>query len=410
MQQLHLNKPRILVKRKRENKWLYLLPLLFLGASFGVGKAMFRPEAVIVEPESTATADPETDDSLIQIDASMPRTEICPLNGGKYTVPERESWSTRRPLAVMIENSQEARPQSGLSKADIVFEAVAEGGITRFMAMYYCDAQKEDVLLAPIRSARVYYILLASGFNRPMYVHVGGANAESTPETNALAQLGSFGWNSQNDINQFSVGFPTFSRSYNRLPGKEVATEHTMVTTTEKLWAVATKRGWTNMSPETVVNKKTVPGTDWQAGYDGWTFVDGTSKASQQTVSYDFWNLAGFGVTWNYDATTNTYIRSNGGQVQTDLNNGAQLAFSNVVVLFVRERGPLNEEKHLLYDLISKGDGFLYADGVAKELKWSKASREAELIFTDTAGKNLELTRGKVWVSIVPDGNKVSTN
>jgi hypothetical protein len=409
MQQLHLNQSQPLVRKKRENKLLYLLPLVFLGLSFGLGKVFFKPKIVAVEPEPTdALEEVVADESLIQVDASMPRTEICPLNGAKYTAPEREAWATRRPLAVMIENSQEARPQSGLSKADVVFEAVAEGGITRFMALYYCDAQKVDVLLAPIRSARVYYIALASGFNRPMYVHVGGANAESTPETNALAQLGTFGWNSQNDINQFSVGYPTFIRDYNRIPGVEVATEHTMTTTTEKLWTVAAKRGWTNMSPDTVVNKKTVPGADWQTGYDGWSFADGASQATSQTVSYDFWSMSGFSVAWNYDAASNSYTRSNGGQAQNDLNTGKPLAFTNVVVLLVNERGPLNEEKHMLYDVVGKGNGYLFANGVAKEIKWSKASREAELEFNDATGKAVELARGKIWVSIVPDDNKIS--
>lgn len=391
----------------RENKLFYALPLVFLLLSFAAGKFIFKPKFVVDSQSSsgenqTAESSITQEGSLLQLDSSMPRNEVCPLNGEKYTTLEKEAWEKRRPLAVMIENSQDARPQSGLSKADIVFELVAEGGITRFMAMYYCDAQKDDVLLAPIRSARTYYINLASGFNQPMYVHVGGANDDSTPETHALNQIDSYGWAQNNDINQFSVGYPTFIRDYNRLPGKEVATEHTMTTTTEKLWAVAKKRGWTNMSPDTVVKKKTVPGTNWADGYQGFKVGELSTGSDKQTVSYDFWNTPGFNVSWSYDPTSNSYLRSNGGQQQVDLNNNQPLAFRNVVVMFAKERGPLNESKHMMYDVIGSGDGLLFAGGKATPITWEKKTRESELTFSKP------IQPGKVWVSVLKIGNKVS--
>lgn len=392
---------------KKESKFYYVIPLLLLIVSFTAGKFIFKPKLTVVADnqnteKQTENSKNETEGSLLQIDSSMARTEACPLNGEKYTTVEKQAWQQRRPLAVMIENSQDARPQSGLSKADIVFELVAEGGITRFMAMYYCDAQKDDVLLAPIRSARTYYINLASGFNRPMYVHVGGANDDSTPETHALNQIESYGWAQNNDINQFSVGYPTFIRDYNRIPGKEIATEHTMTTTTEKLWAVAKKRGWTNMSPDTVVKKTTVPGTDWAEGYTGWDFAEMTPSSSEQTVSYDFWGTPGFEVSWKYDKDSNAYIRSNGKVVQKDLNSDAPLAFRNVVVMFAKERGPLNEVKHMMYDVIGKGEGILFSGGSATPITWEKKTRESELTFSKP------LQPGKVWVSVIKIGNKVT--
>ena len=115
------------------------------------------------------------------------------------------------------------------------FEAVAEGGVTRFMGLFYCAVQAQDTTLAPVRSARTYFVDWASGFNRPLYVHVGGANHQG--QQNALGQIADYGWALENDLNQFSIGYPTFVRNAARLD-KEVATEHTMETTTEKLWAV----------------------------------------------------------------------------------------------------------------------------------------------------------------------------
>jgi len=82
-----------------------------------------------------------------KIDASAPKTEECPINGKMFTKAEREIWEKRRPLTVMIENHEESRPQSGLSSADVIYEAIAEGGITRFMGVFYCGASAEEVML-----------------------------------------------------------------------------------------------------------------------------------------------------------------------------------------------------------------------------------------------------------------------
>ncbi len=394
---------------KKKQSILYLIPLILLLISFFSGSLIFKAKTVVTTTETEPTENTETEDSLLKIDASMPKDQICPLNGAMYTLTEKEAWSTRRPLAVMIENTPEARPQSGLANADIVFEAVAEGGITRFMPIFYCDVQSEEVTLAPIRSARTYYINLASGFNRPMYVHVGGANDESTPATHALNQLSEYGWNGENDINQFSVGYPTFIRDYNRIPGKEIATEHTMTTSTEKLWAVASKRGWTNMSPELKVGKKTLAASDWADGYTGWTFADGVAGTTAQTISYEFWTgTTDYAVSWKYDPSTNLYTRYTGGAVHTDLNNGQAITMSNVVVMYTKETGPLNEKKHMMYDVIGKGDATIFHNGVAEKVTWSKKTRESELEFLDKSGTAISLTRGKVWVSVVAIGTDIS--
>src|SRR3990172_7795880 len=88
----------------------------------------------------------------------LPKTEECPINGGKFTKIEKGIWETRRPLAAMIENHVDSRPASGISKADVVYEAVAEGGITRFLAIFYCGVAASEVKIAPVRSARIYFV------------------------------------------------------------------------------------------------------------------------------------------------------------------------------------------------------------------------------------------------------------
>lgn len=343
-------------------------------------------------------APPEEVEGL-NIDPGEAKDQACPLDGAMYTKTEKDVWVTRRPLAVMIENHPEARPQSGLNRADVVFEALAEGGVTRFMALFYCDAVRNEVTLAPIRSARTNYVDWASGFNKPLYVHVGGANLPGP--VNALGQLSDYGWVGQNDINQFSVGYPTFVRNYNRIEGKEIATEHTMVTTTEKLWAVGTKRQWTNTDPK---------GVEWSAGYTGWSFADGEpGKGTVNTLAYEFWEGdTDYSVKWDYDKTSNTYLRTMAGEAHKDLDTQKQIAVSNVVVLNIKSK-VVDELKHMLYNTQGTGTATLFKNGEAVEVNWSKPKRESELVFTDKKGKPVEFVKGKIWVSAVdPTAGKVT--
>ncbi len=187
----------------------------------------------------------KNDYDAVTFDGNAERTESCPLNGVKYSKKQRQWWEEHRPLGVMIENHQEARPQSGISFADVTYEAVAEGGITRTMNVFYCQ---DGGIVGPVRSARTYFLDYISEYgDHPLYVHVGGANTSGP--ANALGQIDDYGWSSYNDINQFSVGFPTFKRDESRL-GHEVATEHTMYSTTSKLWAVGKSRGLTDKNKE----------------------------------------------------------------------------------------------------------------------------------------------------------------
>lgn len=344
--------------------------------------------------------------SLLAIQPGEPKDQPCPLNGKLYTATEKAAWEKRRPLFVMIENTPDSRPQSGLSQADIVFEAVAESGITRFGAMFYCGVQKEDTILAPIRSARTYFINMASAFNRPLYVHVGGANLPGPSD--ALGQINDYGWALRNDLNQFSIGYPTFVRNYNRIEGKDIATEHTMETSTERLWAIGEKRGWTNMSPDEKSGKKVIPGTDWKAGFTGWEFADGQATGSVNTISYEFWSgYDTYAVNWTYDPASNQYKRSQGGEAHLDLNNDEQISASNVIVFLTTEKGPINEKKHMLYDIEGTGEAWLFQNGEAKKIAWSKKTRESEFAFTEK-GKPVTFTRGLTWISVVSKTNEVA--
>lgn len=333
---------------------------------------------------------PKAGEGKVDVAANLPKTESCPLNGKMYTKPERESWETRTPLAVMIENHPDARPQSGLSNSDVVFEAVAEGGITRYMAMFYCDVQAKDVIVAPVRSARTYFIDWASSYQLPLYVHVGGANLPGPSD--ALGQLEKYKWVGNNDLNQFSIGFPTFVRNYDRVQlgdGKELATEHTMETSTERLWEYAKE-------------EREITVWEGKSKFKPWDFKDDAEEKGDKTkISHEFWeDYKQFAVEWSFDAASNAYARSIGGVADTDNNNSQQIYAKNVVVLFTTEKGPINENKHMLYGTVGTGKALIFQDGKAVQATWQKSSREAPLQFL-VGGKPAKFNRGLTWISVV---------
>ena len=380
---------------------VYLLSAGIAYAVFTVANSGIIFTSPLTDTAGNSAADNNNRKALIEVTGS--KSEACPLNGAQFTKAEKNIWDSRRPLAVMIENHLEARPQSGLSDADIIYEAVAEGGITRFMALYYCQAAAYETTLGPIRSARTYFIDWASEYNLPLYTHVGGANTPGP--ANALGQLGNYDWSGANDLNQFSIGYPTFWRDYERL-GRTVATEHTMYSTTEKLWAVGAKRGFTNLDPEE---------NNWLDDFTPWKFAQAevslAGRGAVQSISYPFWEYTDYDVTWQYNQENNLYQRFNAGQPHQDLNTGQQLTAKNLVVQLATERKANDgypDNVHLLYGTIGKGKAYIFKDGQAIEGSWAKAKRLSRTIFSDAQGKEILFNPGKIWISVLPLGTKVT--
>lgn len=338
----------------------------------------------------------------VLFDESLPKTQPCPLNGAKYSTQQEKWWQGHRPLGVMIENHTEARPQSGLSSADVVYEAVAEGGITRFLAIYYCqDAE----FVGPVRSARTYFIDFLSGYGpNPLYAHVGGANTPGPAD--ALGQISTYGWQGYNDLNQFSIGFPVYVRDYDRL-GRTVATEHTVYSGTSKLWDYAERnRKLTNEDEE---------GNAWDENYTPYTFKEDAkadARPAAQTVSYEFWDgYADFAVSWKYDKATNNYLRSNGGAAHIDLNNKRQIAAKNVVILFMREsraNDGYEGNLHMLYGTKGTGKAVIFQDGEEIEGTWSKRDRTSQLLIKDNRGQDIEFNPGLIWFSVVAPNTAIT--
>lgn len=349
----------------------------------------------VPEPKKTTTGG-------IAFDDSLPKTEPCPLNGVLYSKQQRQWWEKHRPLGVMIENHEESRPQSGISSADIVYEAVAEGGITRMLNVFYCQ---DASTVGPVRSARTYYLDFISEYgDYPLYAHVGGANTDGPAD--ALGQIGTYGWQNYNDLNQFSIGFPIFVRDYDRL-GRTVATEHTVYSSTTKLWDYAAKtRKLTN------VNEK---GAKWDTKFIPYTFKEdeaASARPATQTISYDFWSGYGaYSVLWTYDKASNVYLRTNGGKPHLDLNTKKQLAPHNVVILFMKEsraNDGYEGNLHMLYGTKGTGKAKIFMDGKEIDGTWSKKSRIDHLYIKDNRGKDIEFNKGQIWFSVIAPGSEIA--
>ncbi len=353
----------------------------------------FWPSSGLLSPQGNLG------DSSPTIDPGEPKTEMCPLNGGMYTKTEKALWEERRPLTAMIENHLEARPQSGLSKADIVYEAIAEGGITRFMAVYYCDAAFGDLTIGPVRSARTYFLDWASEYSfNPLYLHVGGGNTPN--KADALGQIIDYGWSGENDLNQFGLSVKECAREYART-GESRATEHTMYCYTESLWKLADKRGWAATDQD---------GDDWDDTFTSWEFAKKSLSGadSATSVTFDFWDdFSQYTVNWNYNSDKGVYLRKNGGKDHIDFTTGEILSATTVIIQFVTETGPIDEVKHMLYGTIDDGKALAFTQGQVQELTWEKTKRTTRTIFYDEDDDEYQFQPGKIWIEIVPKGNSI---
>ncbi|MCX7928629.1 MAG: DUF3048 domain-containing protein [Patescibacteria group bacterium] len=380
---------------------------------FGISWMIFNS----LEVDSKVLNLVENLNSKQKIDSSLPKTEECPLNGQMFTLTEKQIWEERRPIVAIIENHEDSRPQSGLGSADIVYEAVAEGGITRFLAVMYCDIAYAGVKIGPIRSARVYFINWAAEYgDSPLFVHVGGANnicrncpggvkpvGQISKEVDAFKMLDKLGWRGARR-NAFdggtNVGYPIMVRDVNRL-NREVAWEHTFVGFTDKIYEEAKARGFSAIGEN---------GKAWDANFVMWRFSDNNPILYPKTsrISFGFWqNKPNYDVFWEYDASSNSYKRFNGGVRHVDHETGEQISAQNLLIQFVKERGPVDNEGHMFYQNIGKGKGLLFQNGDVIDIIWEKANQFSRTRYYDKMGKEVSFVRGKIWIEAVPDGNKI---
>ncbi|MDZ4717046.1 MAG: DUF3048 domain-containing protein [Roseiflexaceae bacterium] len=307
---------------------------------------------------------------------------VAPLPTTKLVSPAAQGISSlargtiaKRPYAVMIDNHPNAYPQTGLGSATVVFEALAEYGITRYMAIYVTGVTDELPSLGPVRSARLYFVQWAMGF-KALYAHAGGSPQalQLLETTNAVVNL---------DALKRSGG-AYFARNSKR------SAPHNLFTSTDALTRAASKLNASDLSDSEEIGylfKADAPGS---AG----------NPATQLGYFFIYKEEA---VGWSYDAASNSYLRLRRGKPGLD-SGGQQLRTRNVVVMEVKERKVQNDPKgRIEQDVIGSGPARIFLDGIQVEATWKKDIATAPLRFFLADGSEAQFNNGQIWISAVPN-------
>lgn len=309
-----------------------------------------------------------------------------PITGEIVPAKDAASWIQNRPIAVMINNHVDARPQSGLIYADLVYEVVAEGGITRYVA-FFLDNIPEKV--GPVRSTREYYLVLVKEIGDAMLMHEGWSpQALEAIET----------W----PVRSLQRGGASAVANWRDNP-RDVAVEHTLYTDLKKAFDYGEETlGWSG--------KKEI--TMWQFKDDAPAEERG-NVGVEKPITIDFWYSGDYSSIWKYNPETNMYLRFVGydvegnpiplmDQEQTD----KQVQVKDLIVQFATESSIEGDAKNRLeYELIGSNSALVFMDGNVIQATWAKDSRDGRTLFYDTDGNEIQFNRGKIWVSIVPDRN-----
>lgn len=287
---------------------------------------------------------------------------------------ERKADAESRAFGVMIENLPETRPQSGLSAASVVYEALAEGGSTRFLAVYPMTLAGVP-RLGPVRSVRPYYVEWLSEYDGAI-VHAGGS-------PDALRMIQNDGILDVNGIGGEAKHFWR-DRGY--------AAPHNLFTSSDNLSSALDGREQRN------------------ASLAPWTFKDDTSlearPADDQYIRVKFSGLA-FETEFRYRSATNTYARFNAGKPHTEANTGEQLQAKNVIVQIIPKVLAIGEKGRLTLDVHGDGRALIFLDGGMNVGTWRKADRTGRTEFFFEDGTPAQLNRGTTWVEVVPEDKAV---
>lgn len=270
--------------------------------------------------------------------------------------------------AIMIENSPDARPQSGLKAAEVVFEAIAEGGITRFLALYQVNKPQ---LIGPVRSLREYYVDWLTPF-KPSVAHVGGSARALETVRNG----------SYRDLDQFFNGSFYWRASDRYAP-------HNVYTSFEKLDALNAKKGFT-VSEADVFTRK-IPKLKPKQ-------VPEVTKVNLK-ISGALYN-----VNYNYDATSNTYIRQVGGKNHLDREAG-QIAPNAVIAIMTDMRKVMEDGYREQITTIGSGKAYVFQNGQLIEATWKKPSQNQQIRFYDAEDKEIAINAGQAWITAIPNGS-----
>lgn len=286
----------------------------------------------------------------------------------------------KRPVAVMINNVEDALPQYGISQADVIFELPVEGDLTRLMALYADYTQVPDI--CAIRSCRYYYPAIAKGFDA-FYVHWG---IDQTVESYVKSIQPDKYDGMSNDGGLFGRDSARRSAGY--------SLEHTGYFKGTKFASVVDSSG------DRVALKDAKKGTAFKFVDYGKLVTPTGGTCNSVAIRFGACNSK-----FTYNAETNTYYKSMNGHKHVDGKTGEQLSFTNVFVLetSISVRDSIGH-KNLNWQGSSSAKGYYISNGAVQRIRWSQSSESSYLKFYDENGNELEINRGKSYIAYTYSG------
>lgn len=356
---------------RRKLAVIFLFLVVFLSACGDKEEQIATPEPT--KPAPTATPTP-----VLPTETPEPTPyngPVNPLTG----MPVDEDISKLRPLAIMLNNIYEALPQHGIGEADIIYETLAEGGITRMLAVY------QDITgagkIGSIRSARTYYLDLAQGHDA-IFIHAGGSPQAYDEIYNRKVT----------NIDGVTGNYEIFYRNKERV---NYAYEHTLFSTDELINEYLPTYSIRREHPEDYSYK--MPFAD-----DG-TPENGES-AENVKVKFSDYKTGVF----EYDSQTGLYMVSQYGDIMIDGNSERQVGVTNILVLYASV-GNLENDAYgrIAIDLTGSGSGLFACGGKYIPITWKKDSYTSQFEYFLEDGTDLVFGRGRTYVCIVPKNSKV---
>lgn len=355
-----------------EEKYIYSLSVLIALAGIGLlgwfGLTYFHTDTVIEDVEITRDEQDKNTEDVCEFRRVL--DGVCVENAQEKN-PQL--------VAVMVENHLDARPQSGISKASLVYEAPVEGNYSRFLLVY----TRGDIVskVGPVRSARTYYLDWISEFESIMYMHVGG----SPHALELIKKYGLF------DVNEFYRGW-FYWRSTDRYA------PHNVYTSSE-LW----KRAWEEYGSDIIQDANDMVQSK------GWKFENG-DRCIENCVDEIRVTLRApvYEAVWKYSTTTDRYERFQLGKPHRD-EDGNNIYADTIVVQYVDTK-VLDEVGRLGMDTRGSGKASVFKNGFEISGTWKKEYRTDKTRFFDESGNEIAFKPGKIWIEVVNQIGGVETN
>lgn len=349
---------------------LALILLLTLAACSGGGDASSADVS-----ESEASSAPAASEPALEAPSRPEQTAVNPLTG----LPTDEQTADLRPVAVMINNIHSAQPLLGVSSADVIYECLVEGGITRLLAVFQDVDGLEQI--GSIRSARPTFINLARGLDA-VYFNLGGSEE-------AFQML------ADGVVDNVSLGnYPDlFWRDPDRR--KNLGYEHSALISGELIEQGISQRGIRRTLNESIASQKFGENSPVQSG----------EAAASITANFSSYKSTEFA----FDETSGEYLISQFGKAQTDGAAGRQNTAANVLCLRVNSY-VTDSMGHVSHDLVGSGSGYYMSGGKAIPVKWSKAGYDEPIRYTTESGEELTMLPGRIYVCMVPPSQTIVFN